>query len=84
MEVFGLTGDTLVSADELGTGALLVMISDIAFDEVRFASSGDAFEFTNIASYALAAIPIPAPIAMLLGSLAGLAVLRRRRSAYEA
>ncbi len=83
-EVFSLTGDTLVPAADLGTGALLVMIGDISFDEVRFASSGDAFEFSNIASYALAAIPLPAPLAMLLASLAGLGVLTRRRSAHEA
>jgi hypothetical protein len=77
VEVYDLTGDALVPRGQLGLGAVYVMISDIAFDQVRMSSAGDAFEFTNL--FSLAAIPVPASLPLLLGGLIGLRLLARRR-----
>ena len=77
IEVFELFGDQLVPPGTMGYGAVQVLISEIAFDEVRFASSGDAFEFTSI--FSLASIPLPASLPLLFGALAGLGIVTRRR-----
>jgi hypothetical protein len=84
VDVFGLTGADLLPANQLGKGALMLLVSDIIFDEVRMASSRDSFEFSNVASLAVTSTPVPAPLAMLLASLVGLAALANRRSASTA
>ena len=79
------TGATLVvSTLDLGApdpftprkGATYVTVSGFAFDKVQFKSVAPAFEFANIA-----AVPLPAAGLMLLGALAGLGAMRRRRAA---
>ena len=77
VEVFDLVGDDVVSPGQLGSGAVYVLIRDLSFDEVRFSSSGDAFEFSNL--FSLAQIPVPASLPLLFGALAGLGILTRRR-----
>ncbi len=57
-------------------GATYVTVSGFSFDKVQFNSVSPAFEFANIA-----AVPLPAAGLMLLGALAGLGAMRRRRAA---
>lgn len=54
----------------------LVTIADLQFDSVVFVSSTAAFEYANIS-----AVPLPAGGLLLIGGLAGLAALRRRKAA---
>lgn len=58
-----------------GRGAVLVDISGVRFDEARFLSSSNAFEFASVT-----ATPVPLPAAgwMLIAAMSGLAYLRRR------
>jgi hypothetical protein len=82
IEVFDLLGDELVAPGSLGMGAVYVLVSDISFDEVRFTSSGDAFEFSNV--FSLVSIPLPATLPLLFAALAGFGILTRRRDAGRA
>ncbi len=62
-------------------GAAYVEIADLSFDEVRFFTSGNAFEISNLSAApvaATAAIPLPAAGLLLAAALAGVAALRRR------
>jgi hypothetical protein len=61
---------------QFSTGAEYVTISGQAFDEVRFLSSTNSFEFA-----AIAAVPLPAGGLLLIGALGAFAVLRRRTPA---
>ena len=54
-----------------------VKISGLQFDSVVFVSGTPAFEYANIS----AAVPLPAVGLLLIGGLAGLAALRRRKAA---
>jgi hypothetical protein len=54
-----------------------VTISDILFDRVVFRSTRNAFEFANVTT--TAAVPLPAAGLLLMGALAGLRPVSRRR-----
>jgi hypothetical protein len=65
--------------NQTGRGASYVRISGVIFDEIRFGSKQNAFEFSNMST---TAVPIPAAAWLLGSGLFGLfAVGRRRRSA---
>ena len=79
----GMRLETVMRSDGAGMprgrGAALVEVTDIAggwFDEVRFERGGTTFEFASIS-----ATPVPLPAAgwMLLGGLAALGAMGRRR-----
>jgi hypothetical protein len=58
-------------------GASFVTVSNLTFDEVRFISNSNSFEFANVS----AAVPLPAGGLLLIGAIGGLAAVRRRKSA---
>lgn len=73
-----IPGSTLGGPSAPQLGASFVSISDTLFNAVRFTSTSNAFEW---ASMNATAVPIPAPFALLLASLAALGFVSRRRKA---
>jgi hypothetical protein len=57
-------------------GASFVTVSNLTFDEVRFVSNSNSFEFLGVS----AAVPLPAGGLLLIGAIGGLAALRRRKT----
>lgn len=56
--------------------ATITNIAGGSYDAVMFSTSGNSFEYGNVAP-----VPVPAAGVMLLGALGGLTALRRRKSA---
>lgn len=69
-----LIAETPVAAGEVRQ----VTISGVAFDRMLLSSTENAFEFGNLTAVP---IPLPASVWLLLGGLAGLGWLGRRRAA---
>ena len=69
-----LIAETPVAAGEVRQ----VTISGVAFDRMLLSSTDNAFEFGNLTAVP---IPLPASVWLLLGGLAGLGWLGRRRAA---
>lgn len=63
----------------LGSGAVWFALSDILFDEVKFATTQQAFEFSNIEVNIPNPIPLPAAGWMLLSALVGTYILNHKR-----
>jgi hypothetical protein len=56
-------------------GASFVTVTDLVFDEVKFSSNTNAFEFANVV-----ATPLPASLLLFLSGVGGLGFLSRRRT----
>lgn len=82
---YAFFGNTVIggnSAQGLSLGgslSVLTRITDLTFDKVVFSAGRPALEFANLTT--IAAVPLPAAGLMLLGALAGLGAMRRRRAA---
>jgi hypothetical protein len=73
---FSLTG--ALAQNTTGGLSVLIDISDVRFDQLVFSADKRALEYANLA--AVAAVPLPAGGLLLLGTLGGIAALRRRKA----
>lgn len=79
-EVDSVLGGAITGCCGLNIANSLVNITTAsAFNKVVFKSTSAAFEYANLTN--VAPVPLPAGGVLLLGGLAGLAALRRRKSA---
>jgi len=54
--------------------------SDVGFNSIVFSAVGDGFGFDNVSFSTVAAVPLPAPLAMLAFGVLGLFVYRKRQA----
>ena len=84
----GALSSTVVDSDiapsptnPAGRGASYVRITGVLFDEIRFKSSSNAFEFSNLTT---TPVPIPAAVWLLGSGLIGLFGVARRKKVITA
>lgn len=61
-----------------GIPFLTVAVTNVLFDELRFSSGGNSFEYANLS---VSEVPLPAGFVLLVSALGGLVLLRRRATA---
>lgn len=71
----------ITDPDATQRGAFSFEVSGVKFDELKFMSGNNAFEFAN---FKTAPIPLPAGVVLLLTALGGLGVARRMTKAKTA
>ena len=60
---------------------MFTQVSDAGFDRLVFSAGKPALEYANLrVSPQISAVPLPAGGLLLLGALAGIAALRRRKT----
>lgn len=57
---------------------LTLSVMNVLFDELRFSSGGNSFEYANLS---VSEVPLPAGFVLLVSALGGLVLLRRRAAA---
>lgn len=72
VQIGSITGSDVTTT--VGLGAAFVSITGVSFDEVRFGSDTNAFEFSSVS-----AVPIPAAAWLFASALLGLVTIARRK-----